>query len=60
MSPPAAVAVSSSDLLGDNDPLMAVQEESKNECYEEEDDVHDCKGPRSLEHRTVLIDVDCP
>lgn len=35
VTPPAAVAVSSSDLFGHHYSLMAVEEESKNECDEE-------------------------
>lgn len=60
VTPPAAVAVSSSDLFGHHYSLMAVEEESKNECDEEKDGVHDGKGPGSLEHGAVLVDVDCP
>lgn len=60
MTSPAAVAVSSSNLFGDNDSLMAMEEESKDECNEEKDDVHDGKGPRGLQHGAVLVDIDCP
>jgi len=60
MASPAAVAVPSANLFGDNDSLVAMEEESEDECNEEKDDIHNPKSPGGLEHGAVLVDVEGP
>jgi hypothetical protein len=58
MASPAPVAAPPSDHLLPAISLMLSQEESEDGSDEEEDDVHDGKGPARLQHRARLGGVD--
>lgn len=59
MAPSAAVS-GPPNLLGDNDPLVTVEEKGQDRSEEEQDGVHDAQGPRCLQHTAVLVQVQSP